>query len=150
MRVGDAQMGYIAYSFEMYTSVYDSCSVYLCANVSFSAKHQCCAQSLSHVWLCDPMDCSPPGFSVHGVLQASILEWVAMPSPRGFSQPPGKPKNTGVGRLYPLQGIFSTQESNWGLLHCRRILYQLRYQEVQTSMFFLFSCLVVSDSFATP
>ena len=95
------------------------------------------------------MDCSLPGFSVHGVLQASILEWVAMPSPRGFSQPPGKPKNTGVGRLYPLQGIFSTQESNWGLLHCRRILYQLRYQGVQTSVF-LFSCLVVSDCFATP
>ena len=30
--------------------------------------------------LCDPMDCSPPGFSVHGILQARILEWVALPS----------------------------------------------------------------------
>ena len=30
--------------------------------------------------LCDPLDCSPPGPSVHGILQASILEWVAMPS----------------------------------------------------------------------
>ena len=29
--------------------------------------------------LCDPMDCSLPGFSVHGILQARILEWVAMP-----------------------------------------------------------------------
>ena len=29
--------------------------------------------------LCDPMDCSPPGSSVHGILQARILEWVAMP-----------------------------------------------------------------------
>ena len=28
--------------------------------------------------LCDPMDCSPPGFSVHGILQARILEWVAI------------------------------------------------------------------------
>ena len=28
--------------------------------------------------LCDPMDCSPPGFSVHGIFQARILEWVAM------------------------------------------------------------------------
>ena len=37
--------------------------------------------------LCNPMACSPPGSSVHGVLQASILEWVAMPSSRGFSQP---------------------------------------------------------------
>ena len=33
--------------------------------------------------LCDPMDCSPPGSSVHGFLQATILEWVAMPSSRG-------------------------------------------------------------------
>ena len=31
--------------------------------------------------LCDPMDCSPPGSSVHGVLQASIPEWVLFPSP---------------------------------------------------------------------
>ena len=36
--------------------------------------------------LCDSMD-YPPGSSVHGVLQASILEWVAMPSSRGSSQP---------------------------------------------------------------
>ena len=33
--------------------------------------------------LCDPMDCSPPGYSVHEVLQARILEWVAKPSSRG-------------------------------------------------------------------
>ena len=37
--------------------------------------------------LCDPMDCSPPGSSVHGILQARILERVAMPSSRGSSQP---------------------------------------------------------------
>ena len=37
--------------------------------------------------LCDPMDCSPPGSSVHGILQARILEWVAMPSSRGSSWP---------------------------------------------------------------
>ena len=38
-----------------------------------------CAQSLqSCPTLCDPMDCSPPGFSVHGILQARILEWVAI------------------------------------------------------------------------
>ena len=35
--------------------------------------------------LCDPMDCSPPGSSVHGVLQARILEGVAVPSSRGAS-----------------------------------------------------------------
>ena len=35
----------------------------------------------------DPLDCSPPGSSVHGILQARILEWVAMPSSRGSSWP---------------------------------------------------------------
>ena len=42
-----------------------------------------CAQS----WptLCDPTDCSPPLSGVHGILQARILEWVAMPSSRGSS-----------------------------------------------------------------
>ena len=37
--------------------------------------------------LCNPMDCSPPGFSVHGILQARILEGVAFPSSRGSSHP---------------------------------------------------------------
>ena len=37
--------------------------------------------------LCDPTDCSPPGSSVHGILQARILEWVAIPCSRGSSQP---------------------------------------------------------------
>ena len=37
-------------------------------------------------------------------------------------------QNNGVGSLYLLQGIFPTQESNWGLLHCKRILYQLSYE----------------------
>ena len=41
------------------------------------------------------------------------------------AEPPGKTKNTGVGSLSLLQGIFPTQGSNWGLLHCRRILYLL-------------------------
>ena len=84
--------------------------------------------------------------AVHGILQATVLEWVAFPFSRGSSQPrdwtrspalqadslpaepQGKPKNTGVGSLSLLQGIFPTQESNWGLLHCRQILYQLSYQ----------------------
>ena len=45
-----------------------------------------CAESLqSCLTLCDPMDCSLPGCSVHGILQAAILKWVAMPSARGSS-----------------------------------------------------------------
>ena len=44
--------------------------------------------------LCDPMDCSPPSFSVHGILQTRILEWVPFPSPGDLSDPgiePGFP-----------------------------------------------------------
>ena len=92
------------------------------------------------------MDCSPPGFSVHGILQARILECVAFPFFRGSSQTrdwtqvsltsgrfftsweTGKPKNAGVGGLSLLQGTFLSQVSNQGLLHCRQILYQLSYQ----------------------
>ena len=37
-------------------------------------------------FFCDPMDCSPPGSSVPGILQARILQWVFMPSSRGPSQ----------------------------------------------------------------
>ena len=46
--------------------------------------------------LCDPVDCSPPGSSVHGILQARILDWIAMTSSRRSGSlplvPPGKPK----------------------------------------------------------
>ena len=80
-------------------------------------------------------------YTVHGILQARILEWVVIPFCRDLpksgikprspalqvnclpAEPQGKPKNTGGGSLSLLQRIFSTQESNQGLLHCRRILY---------------------------
>ena len=45
-----------------------------------------------------------------------------------LSEPPEKPMNTGVGSLSLLHGVFLIQELNWGLLHCRWILYQLSYQ----------------------
>ena len=54
-----------------------------------------------------PLDCSPPGSSVHGISQARVLEW---------------------GSHSLLQGIFPTQGSNPGLLHCRQILEHLDYQ----------------------
>ena len=43
------------------------------------------------------------------------------------AEPQGKPKNAGMGSLSLLQQTFLTQESNWSLLHCRWILYQLSY-----------------------
>ena len=47
--------------------------------------HPACVLShFSHTQLCDPKDCSPPGSSVLGVLQARIMEWIAMPSPQGI------------------------------------------------------------------
>ena len=50
--------------------------------------HACVPSHFSCVWLCvTPVDCSPPGSSVHGILQARPLEWVAMPSSRGSSWP---------------------------------------------------------------
>ena len=92
-----------------------------------------------------PTLCDPVGYIVYGILQARILEQIAFRFSRGSSQPrdgtqvsriadslpaeiPEKPKNTGVGSLSLLQQIFPTQELNLGLLHYRRILYQLSYQ----------------------
>ena len=46
-----------------------------------------CVHAQLSLTLCDPTDCTPPGSSVHGILQARILEWVAMPSSLGSSQP---------------------------------------------------------------
>ena len=93
-------------------------------------------KSLSRVWLF----ATPWTYTVHGILQARILTWVAFPFSREIeprsptlqsdylsAEPPGKPKNTGMGGLSLLQWIFLTKESNRGFLHCRRILYQLSY-----------------------
>ena len=57
--------------------------------------------------LCNPMDCSLPGSSVHGIFQARILEWAAIPFSRG---------------------IFLIQGSNPGLLRWSQILYHLSHQ----------------------
>ena len=47
----------------------------------------CMLSRFTRVQLCDLFNCTPPGSSVHGILQARILEWVAVPSFRGSSQP---------------------------------------------------------------
>ena len=61
-----------------------------------------CLVVQSCLTLCNPMDCNSPGFSIHGILQTRILEWVTMTSSRASSQAKGL---------------------NAGLLHCRQILY---------------------------
>ena len=86
---------------------------------------------------CDPMDCTVNGFS-------RPEYWSGQPfsfsrgsfEPRSLAlqidslpaEPPGKPKNTGVGSLSLFQGIFPTQELSQGPLYCRQSLYQLSYQ----------------------
>ena len=53
--------------------------------------------------LCNPMDCSLPGFTVHRILQARILEWVAMPFSRGSSQPRDRTQVTFIeGRFFTI------------------------------------------------
>ena len=105
----------------------------------------CCVSEFQVVQLCLTL-CDPKDYTVHGILQARILEWVAFPFYRGSSQsgieprapifwadslpaePQGNPKSTRVGILFLLQWTFLTQESNHDLLHCRWILYPLSYQ----------------------
>ena len=41
----------------------------------------------SYLTLCDPMDCSPPCSSIHGIFQARVVEWVAISFSRGYSRP---------------------------------------------------------------
>ena len=80
----------------------------------FACMH---AQSLqSRLTLCDPVDCSPPGSSVHGDSLG---------------------KNAGVGCHALLQGIFPTQESNPGLPHCRGIPCHLSDQKPETELVYV-------------
>ena len=92
--------------------------------------------------LSNPMACSLPDPSVHGDSPGKNTGVDCHSLPQGSSEPrspplqvdsspsepAGKPKNTGMGSLSLLQGIFLTQELIQGLLHCRQILYQPNYQ----------------------
>ena len=66
---------------------FSSCSVNRFTIFPASIYMQGNCWSLSRVQLCDPMDCSSPGSSVHGILHARILEWVAISFSRGSSLP---------------------------------------------------------------
>ena len=59
----------------------------------------CCLIAQSCLNLCDPKDCSPPSPSIHGILQARILEWVAIPFSRGSSRPRDQTCVSCIGRL---------------------------------------------------
>ena len=93
--------------YSKYYSKYCSCKINLWKKV----------KALVCPTLCGPMNSSSPGFSVHEILQARILEWIAIPFSRG---------------------IFATQESSWSgdrtqdLLHWRQILYCLSHLPIRT------------------
>ena len=109
--------------------------LYICESVSVLWQQKSCPT------LCDPWTTQPMAFS-----RPEYWSGEPFPPPGGLpnprteprsptlqvdslpAEPPGKPKNTGVGNLSLLQQIFPTQESDQGLLHCRWILYQLNYQ----------------------
>ena len=78
-------------------------SIPSCTSVSAKLLQSC-------LTLCDHMDSSPPGSSVHGILLARILEWVAMPSSRGSSCPQDR---TWVFMSTALVGGFFTTNSTW-------------------------------------
>ena len=111
--------------------------------VAVQAIHECMRATLlkSYLTLCDSMDCSLPGSSVHGVLQARILQWVAVPSSRGSSRsrdwtqvsygscigrwPPGKPSRAaqgasvprnGTSTVYRVQRQYDCPQAHWLLL----------------------------------
>ena len=67
----------------------------------------CCLATKSSTILCNPMDCSPPGSSLHGISQARILEWVAIPFSRVSSQPRDQ---TPISCISCLAGVFCTTE----------------------------------------
>ena len=83
--------------------------------------------------ICDATDCRPPGSSVHGTLQAGILEWVAMPFSRGSFNPgiePGSPALQADSLPSEPPGVYTyvaiiIVEQVWGTLHKYRKLNSL-------------------------
>ena len=70
------------------------------SSVEFSSVAELCPT------LCDPMNCSPPGFSVHGILQARILEWIAIPFSENLPNP-------GIEPWFPLSIWTWVQPLGW-------------------------------------
>ena len=86
-----------------------------------------CVKSLqSCPTLCDPIDHSPPGSSVHGILQARILAWIAMLSSRGFSPPKDQTHITYISFIG--RGFFTTGATWEAATEGRRVLFVVRFQ----------------------
>ena len=74
-------MSKAVYVVKLFAIVWVSCFKWLTKTVC-----SCLLSCFSHVWLCDPLDCSLPSSSVHGIILVTILEWVAISSSRGSFQ----------------------------------------------------------------
>ena len=114
----------------------------------------CVLSPFSLVWLCDPMDCSPPGSSGHGILQARILEWVAMPSSRGSSWPRERTHISCIGKwvLYHLCHLRgpTTERPHSSLKDSSVLLRQVTLPEAKHSLLIVSHLLSAfkSDSFS--
>ena len=89
------------------------------------ARHMCVLVTQLCPILCDPMHCSLPGSSVHGILQTRILEWVAIPFSRGSSQHKDR------------------------TLRCRQILYRLKHHGLAQCYGFYKHYLIESSQYHT-
>ena len=88
-------------------------------------------QLLNCVRLCDPMDCSLPGSLVHGILQARILERVAIPFFKGSSWPRDQMWVSCIaGRFFTVWATREVQDSAWGPANHRRLICSLQYCSV--------------------
>ena len=94
---------FLVTSRSIHVAAHDVISFFLWLNSSPACMPACSVAKLC-LTLCDPVDCSPPGSSVHGILQARILEWVAISFSRNLP-------NSGIEPLSPaLAGRFFTTE----------------------------------------
>ena len=96
----------------------------LCDSMDCSPAKLLCPWGFSRQEYWSGLSCPPPGNLLDpGIVSRPPTLWAgSIPS-----EPLRKPKHTGVGSLSLIQENFLTQESNWGLLHWRRIHYQLSY-----------------------
>ena len=87
----------------------------------------CCCLVAQHVWLFgDPMDCGPPGSSVHGILQARRVEWVAFP-------PPGNLPDPGIEPTSPVLQVDSLPLESLGKTILYRVLIQFERAKKTTT-----------------
>ena len=100
--------------------------------------------------LCDPMDCSRPGSSVHGIFQAGILEWAAISSSRGSSRPTDQtPDSRIAGKVFTVwtareaQELHKPREVSWSFFGRTSLEYRLHYTLIQSQHFLVWIILMI-------